>query len=71
MRFASGSRDAVRSAAGTAQGLGGAVVVLRGKVPVAVVPPPDVRVRRGAAALGFFGLPKAEAWALVDAFGTS
>ena len=71
VRFTSRSGHAVRSVAGIARDLGGAVVVLRGRVPVAVVAPPDVRVHDGAATLRFLGLQKAEAWALVDAFGTS
>jgi hypothetical protein len=71
VRFAPGSGPAVRSTTGTARALGGAVVVLRGRVPVAVVAPPDVRLAGGEPTVRFLGLQKAEAWALVDAFGPS
>jgi hypothetical protein len=38
---------------------------------VALVAPPDVRRVRGVATARFLGLAKAEAWALVAAFGPS
>lgn len=64
LRFTSASAVAVRRARATAAGFGGVVLVTRGAQVLAVVPPADLTPRRAA----FLGLPKAEAWALVDTF---
>jgi hypothetical protein len=64
VRFAGGSRDAVRRVRQQTAGIGGVVVVTIGSSVVMVATPAELHPR-GVVRLG---LQKAEAWSLVDAF---
>ncbi|KQW47447.1 hypothetical protein ASC77_13375 [Nocardioides sp. Root1257] len=65
VRFAPGSRDAVRRVREQTAGIGGVVVVTVGDAIVMVATPPELHPGR----ILRLGLGKAEAWSLVDAFG--
>lgn len=64
VRFAAGSRAAVRRARDAAAGFGGVVVVTGSSGVVAIIEPADLT----AARVALLGLEKAEAWSVVDAF---
>jgi len=64
VRFAAGSRAAVRRARDSAVGFGGVVVVTGAAGVVAIIEPSDLTAQRVA----LLGLEKAEAWSVVDAF---
>lgn len=64
VRFAAGSRGAVRRARDLAAAFGGVIVVTGSVGVVAIIEPPDLTGRRAA----LLGLEKAEAWSVVDAF---